>query len=389
MKIAVIGHKRVPSREGGIEKTVEKQMRLLRSRGHEILFLNRSGHNLFGEEYDQPAEAWQEQGISICSVPTPKGAGGVAVYSFLATLRAVREKCDVIYYHGSGPCLMISLAKAFGVPCVAMLHGIDSGRAKWGRFGRWYLRMGERAAARKADCCLVLSENMKQQMAENYGCRAVLTHNGAEPPLQVENSGEMLSRSFGLQKNGYVLTLVRIVPEKGLDYLIRAFRTCRTTKHLVIAGGVDPACRDYYEKLLKLAEGDPRILFAGYVQEPLVSALYCNASVFVLPSDLEGMAHSLLEAMAAGCRCLVSNIPENASVLGRWGTTFRHGDVEDLREKLQTLLDAPEASPEQRKAISDYVLSSFRWEVCVDQLEAIFKEVSQNQKRRKNEKKDR
>ena len=159
MKIAVIGHKRVPSREGGIEKTVEKQMIRFRKRGYDIILYNRSGHNTFGEEFDRPSEngviktgkgVSEYQGMKIETVPTPQNSLGVPVYSFLATVRALRERCDILYYHGSGSCLMIPLARLFGAHCVALLHGIDSRQVKWNRLGKMYLKMGERAAAKRA-----------------------------------------------------------------------------------------------------------------------------------------------------------------------------------------------------------------------------------------------
>ena len=389
MKIAVIGHKRVPSREGGIEKTVEKQMLRMRDRGHEVVFYNRSGHNIFGAQYDAalPApegegarspfsDAWKDlHGVTIRTVFTPKGKAGVPVYSFLATFKAVRDKCDILYYHGSGSCVMIPLAGVFGKKTAAMLHGIDSRRAKWKRFGRKYLELGERFAAEKADACFVLSEHMRDYIKETYGADTILTFNGAEAPKERPESGSGVSGRFGLTKDGYVLTLVRIVPEKGLHYLIRAFKKCRTDKKLVIAGGVDPACRDYYRRLTELAGDDERILFTGFIEEPDVTELYRNAYLFVLPSDLEGMAHSLLEAMAAGCACLVSDIPENTGVLGEYGKSFRKGSTKDLYEQLSALLKDPEAVEKMRDGVSEHVLSTYHWEACTDQIEQVFRGI--------------
>ena len=374
MKIAVIGHKRVPSREGGIEKTVEKQMLLFRDRGHEVIFYNRSGHNIFGEQYDANDPETKEffRGTRIETIYTPKNSLGVPVYSFLATRHALKERCDIIYYHGSGSCLMIPYAKRRGAHCVGMIHGIDSQQTKWGRFGRWYLRKGEKAAAKKADACLVLSEHIQKYMLETYGTEPVLTFNGTEPPAPDEKAWEALAKRFGIRKNGYVLTVVRIVAGKGLEYLIEAFKRCDTDKKLVIAGGVDPVCTEYAQMLRTLAKGDGRILFTGFLEEPDISTLYCSAYGFVFPSDHEGMAHSLLEAMAAGCCILASDIPENAAVLKNYGCTFRHGDTEDLKAKLQGLLNDPKAAANYRTEVADYALKTYNWEICVDRIEEIF-----------------
>ena len=383
MKIAVIGHKRVPSREGGIEKTVEKQMIRFRKRGYDIILYNRSGHNTFGEEFDRPSEngviktgkgVSEYQGMKIETVPTPQNSLGVPVYSFLATVRALRERCDILYYHGSGSCLMIPLARLFGAHCVALLHGIDSRQVKWNRLGKMYLKMGERAAARRADACCVLSEVNREYIRNTYGTDPVLTFNGTEKPCIQEDPQNLIRKRFGQEKDGYILALTRIVAGKGLEYLIAAFRRTDTEKKLVIAGGVDPVCRKYYEKLRSLAGNDERIIFTGFLEEPYVSALYINACIFVFPSDHEGMAHSLLEAMAAGCCCLVSDIPENCSVIRDHAMLFRHGDSQDLYDKLQMLLCEPGLAASYREKVSDYAIAAFDWDKCADQMEDVFRE---------------
>ena len=383
MRIAVIGHKRVPSREGGIEKTVEKQTIRMCRHGHEVILYNRSGHNIFGEEFDSdPAGGTiaRERNLRIESVPTPKGFPGVPVYSLLATIRALRESCDVVYYHGSGSCLMIPLAKIFGVSCVAFIHGIDSKQKKWNWFGKAYLRLGEKAAAKKADVCLVLSENNQTYIRDKYGTDPVLTFNGTERPPQTDNAQELLEKNFGLKKEEYILNTGRIISGKGLEYLIKAFRSCKTEKKLVIAGGVDPVCRTYYRELQELAKGDPRIRFLGFQDESALNILYELAYAFVFPSDHEGMAHSLLEAMAAGCCCLVSDIPENSSVVKEHGLCFRQGNAEDLREKLQMLLDSRETVVKYREGVAEYALKTYNWDDCVAQIEGIMEKITAGKK---------
>ena len=96
------------------------------------------------------------------------------------------------------------------------------------------------------------------------------------------------------------------------------------------------------EELKELAKGDDRILFTGFVQGAMLDELYSNAYIYTLPSDLEGMPLSLLEAMSYGNCCLVSDIPECAEVVEDKALIFKKSDVEDLREKLQEACDHPE-----------------------------------------------
>ena len=147
MKIAIIGHKRIPSNEGGIEKGVEQHAVRMVARGHSVTVYNRGGHNVFGKEYDR--EKYKEyKGVKIVTIPTTKGAASVPIYSFLATLHAAICRYDCVSFRASGPCAMIPLAKFFGLRVVASLHGIDSQRDKWGGFASKYLEFGEKMAAK-------------------------------------------------------------------------------------------------------------------------------------------------------------------------------------------------------------------------------------------------
>ena len=181
MKIAIIGHKRIPSNEGGIEKGVEQHAVRMVKRGHSVTAYNRGGHNVFGKEFDREKQK-EYKGIRIVTIPTTKGAASVPIYSFLATIHAAFCRYDCVSFRASGSCAMIPLAKLLGLRVVASLHGIDSQRDKWGGFASKYLEFGEKMAATKADVCLVLSKNMKQYIDTKYGVDSVLFANGIDKP---------------------------------------------------------------------------------------------------------------------------------------------------------------------------------------------------------------
>lgn len=369
MKIAIIGHKRIPSNEGGIEKGVEQHSVRMASRGHDVTAFNRGGHNVFGKEYDNKEKLKEYKGVKIITVPTLKGAASVPLYSFLATIRAAFSGYDVVSYRASGSCVMIPLAKFLGLKTVASLHGIDSQRDKWGGFASKYLEFGEKMAAQKADVCLVLSQNMKEYIDTKYNANSVLFANGVDTPTAKE--AEIIKEKYGLEKDSYILSLGRIVPEKGLHYLINAFKKCDTDKKLVIAGGSE-SNRDYYNELIALAEGDDRIIFAGYVVGDEIRELYSNAYIFALPSNLEGMANTLLEAMSFGNCCLVSDIPENTEVVTTFAESFKKGDEEDLYDKLNGLLQNPDKIENYKQNAAEYILDRYNWDLVVDQMLRIY-----------------
>lgn len=368
MKIGIIGHKRIPSNEGGIEKGVEEHSVRMAKIGHQVTVYNRGGHNVFGKEYDKRKQK-KYKGVNIVTVPTVKGAACVPIYSFFATIHAAIVGYDCVSYRASGSCVMIPLAKMLGLRTVASLHGIDSQRDKWGGFASRYLEFGEKMAATKADVCLVLSKNMKEYIDNKYHSNSVLFANGIDKPQK--HIPEIIKNKYELNKETYVLSLGRIVPEKGIHYLIEAFKKCSTEKKLVIAGGAE-SNKEYYNNLLELAKDDKRIIFTGYVEGQEIQELYSNAYIFALPSNLEGMANALLEAMSYDNCCLISDIPENTEVVEKKAVWFKKGNVEDLKNELQNLLDHPEFVEKYRKGAGDYVLKKYNWDYIVEQMLDIY-----------------
>ena len=113
LKIAMIGHKRIPSREGGVEVVVEELSARLSRQGYEIEAYNRSGYHVSGKNFGNAIKKYYNQ-IRIIIIPTFKnGKLNAIVYSVLATLRALFGRYDVIHYHAEGPCVMFFLPKLF------------------------------------------------------------------------------------------------------------------------------------------------------------------------------------------------------------------------------------------------------------------------------------
>ena len=268
--------------------------------------------------------------------------GGLAAVSSsaFAALYSAFGKYDVVHIHAEGPAFFAWLPKMFGKRVVVTVHGIDWQREKWqSGLGSKFIHQGEKNAAKYADEVIVLSKGVQDYFKETYGRETHFIPNGVNRPQIREAS--LITDKFGLKKDSYILFLGRLVPEKGIRYLVEAFKNVKTDKKLVIAGGSSDT-DSFMEELKDLAKGDDRILFTGFVQGAMLDELYSNTYIYTLPSDLEGMPLSLLEAMSYGNCCLVSDIPECAEVVEDKALIFKKSDVEDLREKLQDACDHPE-----------------------------------------------
>ncbi len=360
--IVMLGHKRIPSREGGIEIVVEELASRMVAAGHRVTCLNRAGTHVSGKEYTTDTRK-EYKGIRIRTVPTLDKKGLAAMTaSVTGAVVAAFGKADVVHFHAEGPCAMLWLPKFLGKRCIATIHGLDHRRAKWGRFARAYIMLGERCAVRFADEIIVLSRSVQQYFRDTYGRETVFVPNGVSRPEP--KAAEKITEAFGLEKDSYLLYLGRLVPEKGIHYLIEAFRQTAIDKKLVIAGGASDT-DDYVRQLRQMAAGDDRILFTGFVQDRMLEELYSNAYLYILPSDLEGMPLSLLEAMSYGNCCLVSDIPECTEVVEDKAAVFRKGDPEDLKKCLQALCVENDFVLDMKKAAADHICRKYSWDDVV------------------------
>lgn len=360
LAISMFGQKRL-SREGGVEIVVKELCTRMALEGCAVTCYNRSGHHVSGAEYDSKIDY---NGVRQKFVPTIEKKGLAAVSSsFFAALCSAFGKYDVVHIHAEGPAFFSWLPKMFGKRVIVTIHGIDWQREKWkSGFGSKFIRQGEKNAVKYADEIIVLSKGVQDYFRDTYGRETRLIPNGVDRPNVQEAT--LITETFGLTKDAYILFLGRLVPEKGIRYLIEAFQQVKTNKKLVIAGGSSDT-DSFMQTLKEMAKEDDRMLFTGFVQGQILQELYSNAYLYTLPSDLEGMPLSLLEAMSYGNCCLVSDIPECADVVEDKALIFKKSNVDDLKEKLQDACDHPEKVNHYQKQAADFICQKYHWDAIV------------------------
>ncbi|MEG0456799.1 MAG: glycosyltransferase family 4 protein [Oscillospiraceae bacterium] len=365
----MLGHKRIPSREGGVEIVVEELATRMANLKFDITCYNRKGHHVSGEEFDINSNNKIYNGVKTVFTIDKKGLAAMSS-SFFAALKSAFGKYDVVHFHAEGPCAMMWIPKMFGKRCIATIHGLDWARSKWGGFATKYIKFGEKVAVKCADEIIVLSNNVQKYFKDTYNRETVFIPNGVIKP-EIKQAEE-INKKFGLKKDSYILFLGRIVPEKGIKYLIEAFKKVDTDKKLIIAGGVSDT-DEYMKELTELAHNDNRIIFTGFVQGLLLEELYSNAYIYTLPSDLEGMPLSLLEAMSYGNCVLGSEINEIAEVVEDKAILFKKSDVKDLQEKLQWLVNTPECVKEYKDTAIDFICDKYNWNDIVNNTLDLYK----------------
>lgn len=366
MKIAMIGQKGIPSRQGGVEIHVEELAAGLVEAGAQV--------DVYCRRYYCKNRVKEYRGIHLYYIPTisTKHLDAI-IYTFFATIVALGRGYDVFHYHACGPSSLCWIPKLFGKKVVCTTHGLDWKRAKWGTFGQDYLKFGEKIIGKKADEIIVLNEPMKSYFQDTYGRDTYVIPNGVDSPTLVE--ADEITKKWGLTRNSYYLFLARLVPEKGIHYLIEAYQKLNTDKKLVIAGGSSHS-DDYVERLAAMSIDNDNIIMTGFVTGRPLAELYSNAFLYVLPSDVEGLPISLLEAMSYKRCCLISDIKENSSTSLGHAFEFQHGKIQDLYEKLQEIEALPVSEVEKKGAeASEYVLHTYRWKKVVDKTLEVYQQA--------------
>ena len=99
MKIAMIGHKRIASREGGVEVVVEELSTRLVKKGYIVDAYNRKGNNVANNKI-KTERIKEYKGVNIKTVFTINKKGlDALIYSFLASIKVAFKKYDCVHYH--------------------------------------------------------------------------------------------------------------------------------------------------------------------------------------------------------------------------------------------------------------------------------------------------
>ena len=167
--------------------------------------------------------------------------------------------------------------------------------------------------------------------------------------------------------------LGRVDPEKNVDVLIRAFQdidAAEDVKLVVIGGGSD---RRRLERRYRSA----RILFTGQVLEEAERiAMLRDMDIFVLPSLVEGLSLSLLEAMSCGVAPVATDVGADGEALRAAGILLDPRDLDgQLRLALRTLLDFPDFRAELARRARARVLERYSLSDNLDRLLSLYREI--------------
>lgn len=362
MKIALLGTRGVPASYSGFETCVEQLGQRLVARGHEVTVYCRTHHITYPEN--------TYKGMKLVKLPTiPNKYLDTLVHSFISSLHALSHRYDIGLYFIAGNSPVTWIPRLVGTRTLLNVDGLDWKREKWPVLAKKYIQLAEYLATRLPNLYLTDSHVVQNYYTSRFSSTPPYIPYGSD--VEIVPPGETLAR-FGLEPKHYILFVGRLVPENCAHHLVEAFRGLDTDLKCVIVG--DAAYADEYIASLKAkAEGDPRIIFTGYVFGRGYHELGSNALIFVETSGVGGTHPALVEAMAHGSCVIANDTDENLETIGDAGFGYRGNlGASDIRRVLATLLADPKVIADYTRRAQERARTVYTWESVTDAYERLF-----------------
>ena len=325
MKIAFIGGRDIRTL-GGIENYIFNLSTHLVQLGHEPIVYCESDRN-------------DTEMVNGFKVVYHKSFGGrylcKILLSFKSTLHALTKEqgVELFHYNAWPPSLWSWIPRVFGKSALLEGHGLEWKRTKYSPLQQKIMHFMEWLTAKMHRNILVVSDEQRLYFAANYSRKCVTIPTAVNLPSADEPQSDILSR-YNVVEGRYFLYLGRLVQDKNPDYLIKAFHKASVAGYKLIIAGSNDQLPEYVHYLHSLAEGDENIVFTGAVYGADKATLLRNCTAFCIPSTIEGLAITLLEAMSYGRVCIASDIPSNREGLADNGIWVPAEDVDALAEKI-------------------------------------------------------
>ena len=366
MRIAILGTRGIPASYGGFETFAEEIGVRLVERGHEVTVYCRSTH------YEDKLPS--HRGVNLVWLPSihTKYTDSFS-HSFLSSLHAAWRGADVAYYCSAGNSVFTFLPVLSGTKVFLNTDGIEWERAKWNRMGKQYFRFAEWVASKVPHVVVADSHVIQDYYKRKFGRDTAYVAYGSDI-VERGTKQELLSQ-FDVEPERYFLFVSRLEPENNAHLVVKAFEGVQTDMRLLIVGTA-PFADAYIEELHSTT--DDRISFPGGIYGEAYTALRANAYTYINAMEVGGTHPAILEAMGAENCVLVSDISYNKETVADTGVTFRNKDVDDLREKIQWLVDHPEEVVRRRSAAVERIRAKFNWDDIAETYERLFTETIRN-----------
>lgn len=309
------------------------------------------------------------ENIEVISIPTIYIKGlSTFIHSFLVSIYIIFNRSfDFAHTQNGGNAIFCHLLSFFGVKSFCSYDGIDKNRRAWGFFGKFYLSLSEFIASKLKERLIIDNEPTEKYFRDKYNQKFTHIPFGSDSNLPLSRKNPLAKI---LQNKPYIVFVGRFVEDKGIDYLIEAFKASKISKlyKLVIVGGPSEGKTNYSQKIDSYNSDSVKVV--GFYYGNDVNKIIFDAFYYIQPSYIEGLSPVVLQAIGLKTSVLVSNIKENVEIVKDMCLTFKVGDIESLRDRLDLLLTNPLV--EKQKILQKRIINKYSWSQVTDDHENLF-----------------
>ena len=359
MKIAIMGIRGIPANYGGFETFAENLSTRLVQKGHEVTVYGRTNIIDYKEKY--------YKGVELVLLPTisHKYFDTVA-HTFLCVFHSLKRKFDVILICNSANAVFSLIPRLSGKKVAINVDGLEWQRDKWNVIGKLFYRVSEFFSTILSDQVVTDSVFIREYYLKRFNKFSTYIPYGA--PTKKEPTTKVLDQ-YNIKSNRYILYVSRMEPENNAHLVIKSFENVKTDLNLVMVGDA-PYSTEYIQKLKSTK--DPRIIFTGYIFGNGYREFQSHAYFYVQATEVGGTHPALLEGMGFGNCVLANDVPEHREVIQEAGPYFKTSDWQDLRDKMQYLVDHPEVVKQYQKKAVARIKAAYTWDRIADGYETLF-----------------
>ena len=359
MKIALMGIRGIPANYGGFETFAEELAPKLASRGHDVTVYGRSNIIKYKDNF--------YKGVQIIILPTISHKYfDTIIHTGICALHSLIKGYDVILICNSVNSIFSWIPRVTGQKVALNVDGLEWQRKKWNKLGQNFYRFSECLATFLPNAIVTDSKYIQHYYLKKFGRDSTFIPYGG-PTEKVPSDG--ILKKYDLKKQSYVLYVSRLEPENNAHLVVKAFEKVTTALNLVVVGDA-PYNTEYIQELRETR--DSRIIFTGYIFGQGYKELQSHAYFYVQATEVGGTHPALLEGMGFGNCVLANDVPEHREVLSDAGLYFTTRKSEDLKNKMQHLLDNPEIVKKYQKRAVNRIKENYTWDKITEDYEKLF-----------------
>ena len=263
----------------------------------------------------------------------------------------------------------------------SLQRGTPTFRAKLSNLVMWRLSKLEEESARNATLNVTISNYSSEKIIQFYGIdktKIRIVPNGVNiQRFKPSQAYEKIKRQIGINGKLCVLFVGRLIPRKGLTFLVEAakhiVREFSQTMFLIVGDGPQ---KSHIVSHLEKRRLKNNFVFLGDVNESVLPAMYNCADVFVLPSIQEGQGIALLEAQATAKPVVAFKVGgvREAVLDGDTGLLMKPGSRE-LAEAVMKLLRSRSLRETMGSRGRRFVVDNFSWDACAQKMLRVYQEA--------------